>query len=155
MTGCVLTIAGAAEIRLLQSSEALLSPSRSTPAARLQRKCRVGTVSYLRCGGHVEMVNKHSKYAVERRRLGLHRSVSLTTGILAAAGAGTVAIAVSLAVSNPAAASGNSTGSSTGTSTGSSASSPSSNTNQQSTQTSGGGLAPAGNSAPQTRSHGS
>lgn len=103
-------------------------------------------------GATVEIVKNSVRYAAERRRAGVSRSASLTTGIIAAGGVGALAVAVGLAVGNQASAGGGtSSRSSVGSAT---SSSDDGNAVQQPTQT-GGGLAPAGNSAPQSQSHGS
>lgn len=107
-------------------------------------------------------MTKSTRQAVERRRSGIERTASLTTGALVAAGAGAVAIAVGLAVSTPATAGSNPAANSTGTTgttpeqqpAATSTDSDGTATQQQPAATNG-GLAPAGNSAPQTQSSGS
>lgn len=100
----------------------------------------------------VGKVKNSVRYAAERRRAGLSRSASVTTGIIAAGGVGALAVAVGLAVSNPASA-GNGAGS--GASSGSATSSSVDGGSVQQHAPNGAGLAPGGNSAPQSQSHGS
>jgi hypothetical protein len=119
-------------------------------------RCRACSAVVLSLDGDSGAMPRSRDDAAASRRAGFERASSLTTGIAVAGGAGALAIAVGLAVSGAAA---HGAGSSGTAGTGSGAAS---NGTGQSTigddgqqQAPAGGLAPAGNSAPQAQTHGS